>query len=119
MAFFTVSSGGVPAGSYTGTFSGIDVQPENKERGYGCGLRWKFAIDAGPHCGQTASRITGTTPSPTNMCGKILSGLIGRPIREGEQIDPDPFRGKRYMIVVAPGREGSTRVEAIVPIPAA
>jgi hypothetical protein len=119
MPIFTVSSGGVPAGSYTGTFAGIEAQPENKEKSYGPGLRWKFTIDAGPHTGQTASRITGSTPSPKNGCGKMLSGLIGRALKEGEQIDPDTFRGKRYMIVVAAGSGGGTRVEAIVPMPAA
>jgi hypothetical protein len=36
---FTVSSGGVPVGNYTASFSGIEVQPENKERGYAAGLR--------------------------------------------------------------------------------
>jgi len=49
----------------------------------------------------------------------MLSGLIGRALKEGEQIDPDTFIGKRYMIVVAAGRDGGTRVEAIVPMPAA
>jgi hypothetical protein len=117
MPVFTVSSGGVPAGSYTGTFAGIEVQPENKEKGYGPGTRWKFTIDAGPHAGQTASRITGNTASPKNGCGKMLAGLLGRALREGESIDPDPFRGKRYMLVVAAGPGGGTRVEAVVAMP--
>jgi hypothetical protein len=119
MAMFTVSSGGVPAGSYNGTFAGIEAQPENKEKGYPAGIRWKFIIDAGPHAGQTASRITGTTPSPKNGCGKMLSGLIGRALKEGEQIDPDAYIGKRYLLVVAAGQGGGTRVEAIAPAPAA
>ncbi|SRR5579871_2024141 len=119
MPVFTVSSGGVPAGSYTGTFVGIEAQPENKEKGYPAGIRWKFAIDAGPHAAQTASRVTGGTPSPKNSCGKMLSGLIGRALKEGEQVDPDAYLGKRYMLVVATGQGGGTRVEAIVPMPSA
>ena len=119
MPLFTVSSGGVPAGSYTGTFAGIEVQPENKEKGYGPGTRWKFTIDAGPCAGQTASRVTGSTPSPKNGAGKILAGLIGRALKEGEQIDPEQFVGKRFMIVVAAGQGGGTRVEAVVPMPSA
>ena len=44
---FTVGSGGVPVGSYTATFQGVEPQPENKERGYGIGIRWKLCrIDA-------------------------------------------------------------------------
>jgi hypothetical protein len=119
VAVFTVSAGGVPAGSYTGTFAGVEPQPENKEKGYAAGVRWKFTIDAGPHAGQSATRVTGSTPSPKNACGKLLSGLIGRALKEGEQIDPDQYRGKRYMLVVAAGQGSGTRVEAIVPMPSA
>jgi hypothetical protein len=114
---FTVSSGGVPIGSYSGPFAGLETQPENKEKGYAPGIRWKFTVDAGPHVGQIASRITGNTPSPTNACGKMLSGLIGRALKEGEQIDPDTYIGKRYLLVVAAGPGGGTRVEAITPMP--
>ena len=119
MPVFTVSSGGVPAGSYTGTFAGTEVQPENKEKGYGVGTRWKFTIDAGPYAGQTTSRITGNTPTPKNGCGKMLAGLIGCALQEGQQVDPDHYIGRRYMIVVGTAQNGGTRVEAIVPMPAA
>lgn len=119
MPVFTVSSGGVPIGNYTATFQGIEAQPENKEKGYPPGLRWKFTVAAGPQAGQTASRVTGATPSPKNSCGKMLSGLIGRALKEGEQIDPDQYIGRKFMIVVAAGQGGGTRVEAIVPMHAA
>ena len=119
MALLTVSSGGVPIGNYTGTFAGIEAQPENKEKGYGPGIRWKFAIDNGPCAGQTASRVTGQTLTPKNTCGKMLSGLLGRGLKEGEQIDPDQFIGKRFMIVVEAGQGGGTRVAAVVPMTAA
>jgi hypothetical protein len=119
MPVFTVSSGGVPAGSYTGTFAGTEIQPENKEKGYSVGTRWKFTIDAGPYAGQTTSRITGSTASSKNSCGKMLAGLLGRALKEGEQIDPEQFVGKRFMIVVAAGQGGGTRVEAVVPMPSA
>ena len=119
MASLTVSSGGVPVGNYTGTFSGTEATQAKPEKGYGAGIRWKFQVDSGPCAGQTTSRVTGMSPTPKNGCGKMLSGLIGRALKEGEQIDPDAFIGKHYMIVVATGREGGTRVEAIVPMPAA
>jgi hypothetical protein len=119
MSVFTVSSGGVSVGNYTGKFAGVEIQPENTEKGYGPGVRWKFTIDAGPCAGQTASRITGGTASPKNGCGKMLSGLIGRAVKEGEQIDVGTFIGKRYMIVVAVSQGGGTRVETIVPMPEA
>jgi hypothetical protein len=116
MAVLTVGSGGVPVGNYTATFAGTEVQPANKEKSYPPGIRWKFTIDAGPCAGQTASRITGSVPSPKNNCGKVLSGLLGRPLREGEQIDPDQFLNKRYMVVVAATEGGATRVEGVMGI---
>jgi hypothetical protein len=116
MSVLTVSSGGVPVGNYTGTFSGTEPQPENRAKGYGPGLRWKFVIEGGPQAGQTASRVTGLAPSPKNACGKMLAGLIGRPLKEGETIDPDQYIGRRYMIIVAAGQDGGTRVEVVTPI---
>lgn len=116
MAMLTVSSGGVPVGNYTGTFAGVEAQAANKDKGYGAGLRWKFAIDAGAHAGQTASRITGPAPTPKNGCGKMLAGLLGRALTEGEAVDPDTLVGKRFMIVVAAGQGGGTRVEAVAPM---
>jgi hypothetical protein len=116
MALLTVGSGGVPVGNYVATFAGYENQPENKEKGYGMGLRWKFAIADGPQAGQITSRITSPTPTTKNTCGKMLVGLLGRALRDGEQIDPDAFIGKKYMIVVAAGQNGGTRVEAVVPM---
>ncbi len=119
MALLTVSSGGLPIGNYTATFAGVEIQPENKERGYAAGLRWKFTVATGPCAGQTASRITSSSPTPKNACGKVLSGLLGRALTEGEAVDPDTFVGKKYMIVVGAGQQGGTRVEAIIPVPSA
>jgi hypothetical protein len=116
VALLTVSSGGVPVGNYTGTFAGVEAQPENKEKGYGPGMRWKFAIDNGPYAGQVASRVTGPKPTPKNGCGKMLSGLLGRALKDGEQLDPDQLIGRRYMIVVAASQGGGTRVEAVVAV---
>lgn len=119
MALLKVSSGGVPAGSYTGSFAGVEGQAADAAKGYGPGLRWKWTITAGQYVGQTASRVTSETPSPKNACGKMLSGLLGRALKEGEMIDPDLYIGKPYMLVVAAGRQGGTRVEAVVPVPSA
>lgn len=114
---FTVGSGGVPVGNYTATFVGTEPQAADTAKGYSAGLRWKFKIDAGPQTGQTASRITGLSPTADNPCGKMITGLLGRGLKEGEQLDLSSYVGKRYMIVVAAGPKGGIRVEAIVPIP--
>lgn len=115
MSALTVSSGGVPAGTYLATFVGTEPTQADAQRGYGPGLRWKFRVDAGPQVGQTASRVTGTTPSTKNGCGKMLFGVAGRQLREGESVDPAEFINRKYTIVVATGPQGGSRVEAIVP----
>ena len=116
MASLTVSSGGVPVGSYQATFSGVEPTPENREKGYGAGLRWIFQIQTGPQAGQVASRITRLSPSPQNACGKMLAGILGRALQLGEQVDPEQHVGRRFLIVVAASQNGSTRIEAVAPV---
>jgi hypothetical protein len=118
MAILTVIEGGVPPGTYASTFLGVEPQPENKERGFPPGLRWRFKVSAGSLAGQIASRVTGPSPSPKNGCGKMLAGLLGRPLTPMEQIDLQKLVGQSFTIVVATGQMGGSRVEAVVPAPA-
>jgi hypothetical protein len=108
----TVSAGGVPAGNYVAKFKGIEPY-QDKENKYGEGLRWTWQVEKGPHAGQTASRITGCSPSPKNACGKILSGLLNRPVQPSEEVDINDFVGKSYLIVVGAAESG-TRVETVL-----
>lgn len=110
-----VSKGGVPVGSYAATFKGAEPF-KDKEGKYGEGLRWNWQVQSGPQAGQTASRITGTTPSPKNACGKMVSGLLGRPLQPDEEIDIDSLVGKSYLIVVV-ATENGARVDAVLPAP--
>jgi hypothetical protein len=116
MAMMTMSQGGVPAGEYTATFAGIEPQAANVEKGYGAGIRWKFTIDAGAQQGQMSSRITSPAPTLRNSCGKMLTGLIGRPLADRESADPNAYLGKRYRILVGVGQGNGTRVEFVTPI---
>jgi hypothetical protein len=112
-----MEAGGVPAGTYTGTFVGVVEQPADQARSFGPGLKWTWKIDGPAHVGRTASRITGAYPSPKNACGAILTALAGRPVAEGEAVDPAGFVGRRYTVLVAPGKMGNaTRVETVVPL---
>jgi len=108
-----VSAGGVPVGSYTAKFAGIE--PTTSEQ-YGAGYRWKWEITAGAQAGQAASRTTGTTPTEKNGCGAMLRGLIGGELAVGQEIDIEQYIGRNYMLVVAATASGATRVEAIVPV---
>jgi hypothetical protein len=117
MAKFTVSAGGVPAGSYTATFAGVEDQPANAEKGYGPGIKWKFTILGPTQAGQEATRITSCSPTLKNAFGKMLVGLLGRQLQTGEVVDPDDYKGKKYIIMVGAGQNGGTRVEAVTPMP--
>jgi hypothetical protein len=117
MTVLTVYSGGIPVGNYTASFSGIEPSPENKERGYPAGIKWKFTVVGGPHAGQMTSRITNNSPTAKNAAGKMLCGLLGRALKDGEQVDIDQFLGRPYMVVVSVSPQGvGTRVDAVVPI---
>ena len=97
MAKLTVGGGGPPAGTYVATFERTE---DYLHQIYGPGLRWIFAICEGPCKGLTATWITGTSPTPKNACGDLLTGLLGRALREGEQVDVQQLVGQRYVIVV-------------------
>lgn len=108
-----VSSGGVPIGSYTAQFKSF----ESVENDFGAGLKWSFEITAGPCAGMSASRTTSVCPTSKNACGKLLSGITGFPLTVGTEIDVSSYIGRTYLIVVAETQNGSTRVEAVTPLP--
>jgi len=110
MALMTVVAGWTPPGSYQAVFTG--VHPFQA----GPALRWAFMIAAGPRVGTVVSRITSAPPTPDSPAGRLLSGFLGRPVREGESIDPDQFVGRRYTIELRPTRDGAaTHVESVAP----
>jgi hypothetical protein len=108
-----VSAGGVPAGSYLATFLGI----EETNNEYGAGLRWLFAVLSGPHKGLKTSRITSAAPTVKNSCGKVLSGITGKALTPGEDIDIESLINKTYLIVVGNTESGGTRIESVSPPP--
>jgi hypothetical protein len=111
----TVSDTSVPAGTYVGQFAGVETK---KHKEYGDGLCWKFRITQGPQTGKTALRFTGPTPSPNSACGRLVSGLVGRPLELDEEIDFDSFVGRAYLIVIEPApTDGLMRVAGVSPLP--
>src|SRR5262245_49262299 len=109
-----VSDTTVPAGTYVAQFAGVEPK-QHKE--YGDGLCWKFRISQGPQTGKTTLRFTGPTPSPNSVCGRIVSGLVGRPLKPDEEIEFDSYLGKSFLIIVEPAqRDGLTRVAAVTPV---
>ena len=112
----TIGNSGPPPGNYTAKLVAVE---ESHHDQYGVGLRWGFCVTNGEHAGKTASRVTATTPTVGNNCGKVLTGLLGRCVKPDEEIDIDLLVGKTYLIVVAETEGGGTRVESIIPPPEA
>jgi hypothetical protein len=110
-----VSAGGVPVGSYHARFTGVEAV--NNE--FGDGLRWNFEITAGTNAGRIVSRTTAKTPTPRNTCGKLLSGITGKPLTIGGEFELAAFAGRPYLVVVTEGQTGSTRVDAVTQLPTA
>ena len=110
---FTVADGsGPPAGFYKAQFVGV-VKTTHEQ--YGEGARFDFRIVGGEHDGKTASRTCKPTPSPKNVTGKLMAGLLGGAMKPGEKVSLAGCIGKVYTIVVGTAANGeTTRVESVV-----
>jgi len=90
----TVGAAGLPAGEYEATFQGWSDVPPNDRLGYGPAIRlvWQLAN------GQLATRFCTNTPTAGNITGRLIQGLIGRPLVPGEAIDLNACVGRKYRI---------------------
>src|SRR5262249_54168380 len=78
---------------------------------------WQWEITEGPAKGQIIGRITSDSPTMRNSCGTLLSGLVGRPIRADEDIEPKDYVGHLYQVVVSPSKENPERTYVTQVIP--
>jgi hypothetical protein len=101
----------VPSATYSVTLDKVERAHSEK---YGPGVRWVFIIAEGEFAGRKVARITGDTPSPRNAAGKLLGGMVGRPLQAEEVVDIDSLLHRRYIALVAETETGSSRVEAIL-----
>lgn len=100
----------VSGGLYDAKFIGIE---ETTHPEYGAGLEWQWEIVKGRSNGQRVTRRTGRDPTPRNSCGKIISGLLGRELKDGEEIDPQAFTGADCKVFVVQTDAGWPRVESV------
>jgi hypothetical protein len=112
----------IPAGVYKATFKGIfplrndEVRYDADGRPMPPACEWRLEIVSGPLRGRHATRITSKEPTRGNACGKLLTGLLGRPLEVGESADPAAYIGKAYTIVVGVGNNpDKTQVMQLLP----
>ena len=102
---FTMKASGVPVGGYRAKF--VKWEQSVHEQ-YGDRICSTFQIVGGQHNGAETSRFTGAKLSPKAALAKILSGLKGSKIEMDENVNPDDYVGKEYMIVIAETDSGAT-----------
>jgi hypothetical protein len=116
------SGGGVPPGTYFGTFSGR--APATTSRGET--VKWAWTVCEGEHKSMIATcfidRVDANgrvaKPSPNNKLGRVLNGLAGRTLAAGEKFNPNSVIGQKFMIVVTTGKDGKgTRVDSVASLP--
>ena len=108
----------VPEGSYYAEFVGNEeTKSKFEEDGKAIAWKWKIVQD-GDHKGKSASRVTGTKPTPGNGCGKIIVGLLGKTPTASENVSVKDCIGKKYLVQVVRTKDGKgTRVETVARLP--
>ncbi len=104
-----VSAGGVPVGGHIATFVGV----EPTKNDYGDGLKWIFEVVSGPSKGAKTYRITSQAPTLKNACGRMVSGITGKPLVIDEDVKLDQYFGKSYLVMVTTTEGGGTRVDSV------
>ena len=107
----------VPTGTFTATLLGYkEMQPSAKFPDSGTSYAWEFEIVEGLHARKTTSRWTPTKLTMSNNFGKLVREMLGRPLVNGEDVDPDNFINKKYTITVGPSADGmKTKVIMVAP----
>lgn len=107
----------VPTGTYAAKLLGYkEMQPSAKFPDSGTSYVWEFEIIEGLHARKTTSRWTPTKLTMSNNFGKLVREMLGRPLVNGEDVDPDNFIGKKFTITVGPSADGmKTKVIMVAP----
>lgn len=99
-------TGQVPNGFYTGEFQGVEefALPQDGS------LKWRFAwqVDNGPEKGKMATALTDRSISPTTLPGRLIAGLLGRPLVAGENVQEAVAAcvGEHFLVSVEAGPKG-------------
>ena len=95
----------VPIGMYAVAFKGIEEVklPDGSPK-------WRIAyeVQSGPSAGKIASALVDKTINPNTLSGRLIAGILGRPIVAGENVQAaiEACVGKSYVVSVQPGPKG-------------
>ena len=86
----------VPNGNYLAAFKGIEDYDLKGE------LKWRFSWEVrnGAQVGKAATALCNRTINPKAETGRLIAGLLGREIVDGENVKEaiESCRDKKYLI---------------------
>jgi hypothetical protein len=106
-----VKRSGARPGTHNAVFQGAFDLPEKTDGpSYGPAVLLKWRADDG----EEPTAIVGSAPTQKNACGRILAGMLGRPLMPDEQIDWAQFEGQRFLCQVITNQSGNgTKVHEV------
>jgi hypothetical protein len=106
----------VPVGNYDAVLAELRHVPASQEHpDWGDSISWDFCVQGGPQHQKVVSSLTKTVAMSMNSLGKMLTQILGRDLKEGEDIDLGDFLGKRFRISVGWNKEKTkTRVMTVM-----
>ena len=98
----------LPSGAYIAKFTGVeDVKlPSGDDR-----WRWTWEVTTGEHKGQRADALTEQSISPNALAGRLLAGLLRRPLAAGENVQAAIAAavGQADLVTIAAGPKGGSK----------
>jgi len=111
---FTMSSGGIPAGSYRARFVEAAPHDDNAEK-YGPGVLLKWQVLDGEQGGNETSRICSAKMTPKTALGRFAVAFRGGAIAPGESFSFADYAGVSGIVIVEATENGGTRVGTFLP----
>jgi hypothetical protein len=87
----------VPKAVYKAKFTGINKEIPKGE--YGERIGFMYEIQEGEHKGNVLQTIANAKVTNKTRAGKMFKGMLGRDLKEGENIDPQTLIGKVFEIL--------------------
>jgi hypothetical protein len=117
----------VPAGTYEVELYAVEDRKGFENSKYDSSgkprLGWLFRVLGGEQFGKTIEQNTGAEPDgPQSKLAQLLTMLLGRPLKQDEEVHEDDFLGRRYTLVWAlnsKSEKGRNHIVALTPLPAA
>ena len=107
-----VARSGAAPGAHNVVFVGAYDLPPRTDGGanYGPAVLLKWRADDG----QEPSAIVSAVPTAKNACGRLLAGMVGRPLRPDEVVPWEGFEGQRFVVIVVTNAAGNgTKVSEV------